>query len=161
MIKDSFTEEEALKRAAAKCSVTEHCRMDVRDRLLKWGMHGEAVERILNRLTEEKFIDEERYCRAFIHDKFRFSKWGKNKIAQALSYKKIPWDCWHKLLDEIDEEEYLATLRSLLESKRKSVRAKDDYELNGKLMRFAVSRGFEMCDIRRCIRLPEEEAEGY
>lgn len=156
MNKNSFTEEEALKRAAAKCSVAEHCRADVREKLLKWGVHGEAIERILDRLTKEQFIDEERYCRAFVHDRFRFSKWGKNKIGQALSFKKIPWDVWYKLLDNIDEEEYLSTLRSLLESKRKSIRAKDDYELNGKLIRFAMSRGFEMSDIRRCIALPEE-----
>lgn len=160
MIKNSFTEEEALKRAAAKCSVTEYCRTDIRDRLLKWGIYGEAVERILDRLTEEKFIDEERYCRAFVHDKSRFARWGKNKIAQALSFKKIPRDIWYNLLDTIDEEEYLATLRSLLEAKRKSVHAASDYELNGKLMRFALSRGFDMADIRRCIEVPEHEAEG-
>ena len=49
-------------------------------------------------------------------------------------------------LNEIDEEEYLSILRDLLASKRKSIHAKDDYELNGKLMRFAVSRGFELKD---------------
>ena len=62
-------------------------------------------------------------------------------------------------LNEIDDEEYLSILRDLLASKRKSIHAKDDYELNGKLMRFAMSRGFELKDIRRCIELPEEEGQ--
>ena len=60
---------------------------------------------------------------------------------------------------EIDEEEYLSILRDLLASKRKSIHAADDYELNGKLMRFAMSRGFELKDIKRCIDIPDEEEQ--
>ena len=114
---------------------------------------------MLERLETEKYIDDERYCRAFVNDKFRFAKWGKMKIAQGLYMKKIPSDVAWRHLNEIDEEEYLSILRDLLASKRKSIHAKDDYELNGKLMRFAVSRGFELKDIRRCIEIPEEEEQ--
>ena len=58
--------------------------------------------------------------------------------------------------NEIDEEEYLSILDSLLTAKRKSIHAENEYELNGKLMRFALSRGFEMKDIRHCIQLSDE-----
>lgn len=84
---------------------------------------------------------------------------GKMKIAQGLYMKKIPSDVAWRHLNEIDDEEYLSILCDLLASKRKSIHAKDDYELNGKLMRFAMSRGFELKDIRRCIELPEEEGQ--
>ena len=47
----------------------------------------------------------------------------------------------------------------MLASKRKSIHAADDYELNGKLMRFAMSRGFELKDIKRCIDIPDEEEQ--
>ena len=110
---------------------------------------------ILDRLESEKFIDDERFCRAFVNDKFRFAKWGKMKIAQGLYMKKIPSDVAWRYLNEIDEEEYLSILRDLLASKRKSIHAADDYELNGKLMRFAMSRGFELKDIKRCIDIPD------
>ena len=120
------------------------------------GIAYDTIARILDRLESEKFIDDERFCRAFVNDKFRFAKWGKMKIAQGLYMKKIPSDVAWRYLNEIDEEEYLSILRDLLASKRKSIHAKDDYELNGKLMRFAVSRGFELKDIRRCIEIPEE-----
>ena len=113
--------------------------------------------RCVELLETEKFIDDERFCRAFVNDKFRFSKWGKMKIAQGLYMKKIPSDVAWRYLNEIDEEEYLSVLRDLLASKRKSIHASDDYELNGKLMRFAMSRGFELKDIKRCIDVPEEE----
>ena len=156
---NTITEEEALNRMAAYCSAAEHCKAEVNEKLQKWGLPYEVINRIIDRLVVEKFIDEERYCRAFVNDKFRFAKWGKMKIAQGLYMKKIPSDVAWRHLNEIDEEEYLSILRDLLASKRKSIHAKDDYELNGKLMRFAVSRGFELKDIRRCIEIPEEEEQ--
>ena len=99
---------------------------------------------------------EECFCRAFVNDKYRFAKWGKVKIAQALQLKKISYNTCRQFLNEIDEEEYLYILDSLLTAKRKSIHAENEYELNGKLMRFALSRGFEMKDIRHCIQLSDE-----
>ncbi|WP_294593121.1 regulatory protein RecX [uncultured Bacteroides sp.] len=151
-----ITETEALNRVAAYCSTAEHCRAEIAEKLQRWGIAYDAIERILDRLEQDKYIDEERFCRAFINDKYRFAKWGKVKIKQALQLKKIPSVTYHSFLNEIDEEEYLSILRDLLNSKRKSVRAENEYELNGKLMRFAFSRGFEMKDIRRCIDLSDE-----
>lgn len=151
-----ITETEALSRVAAYCSTAEHCRAEIVEKLQRWGMAYDAMDRILDRMEQEKYIDEERFCRAFIRDKYRFAKWGKVKIGQALQLKKISSMTFRPLLNEIDEEEYLSILRDLLASKRKSVRAENDFELNGKLMRFALSRGFEMKDIRRCIDVSDE-----
>lgn len=151
-----ITETEALNRMAAYCSVAEHCRAEIAEKLQRWGIAYQVIERILQRLEQEKYIDEERFCRAFISDKYRFAKWGKIKIGQALQQKKISSVVYRTFLNEIDEDEYLSILCDLLNSKRKSVRAENDYELNGKLIRFALSRGFEMKDIRHCIDISEE-----
>lgn len=151
-----ITETDALSRVAAYCSTAEHCRAEIAEKLHRWGIAYDAVDRILDRLEQEKYIDEERFCRAFINDKYRFAKWGKVKIGQALQLKKISSSVYWIYLNEIDEEEYLSILKKLLEAKRKSVRAENEYELNGKLIRFALSRGFEMKDIRRCIDVSDE-----
>lgn len=151
-----ITETEALSRVAAYCSTAEHCRAEITEKLHRWGIAYDAVDRILDRLEQEKYIDEERFCRAFINDKYRFAKWGKVKIGQALQLKKISSSVYWVYLNEIDEEEYHSILKKLLEAKRKSVRAENEYELNGKLIRFALSRGFEMKDIRRCIDVSDE-----
>ena len=79
-----ITETDALSRVAAYCSTAEHCRAEVTEKLQRWGIPYDAIDRIINRLEQEKYIDEERFCRAFIHDKYRFAKWGKMKIAQAI-----------------------------------------------------------------------------
>lgn len=151
-----ITESDALSRVAAYCSTAEHCRAEVTEKLQRWGIAYDAIDRILNRLEQEKYIDEERFCRAFINDKYRFAKWGKVKIGQALQLKKIPQTTYMRFLNEIEGEEYLAILRGLLATKRKSVHAENEYELNGKLIRFALSRGFEMKDIRNCLELSDE-----
>lgn len=153
----NITESEALNKVAAYCSTAEHCRSEVCEKLQRWGLPYEAINSILERLQEEKYIDEERFCRAFIKDKYRFEKWGKVKISQALQVKKIPYSTFQFFFDEIiDQEEYISILSNLLASKRKSIRAESEYELNGKLIRFALSRGFEMKDIRCCIDVLDE-----
>ena len=151
-----ITETEALNRVAAYCSTAEHCRAEIAEKLQRWGIAYDAIDRIINRLEQEKYIDEERFCRAFINDKYRLAKWGKMKIGQALQLKKISSSVYWPYVNEIDEEEYHAVLQKLLAAKRKSVRAESEYELNGKLVRFALSRGFEMKDICRCIEVSEE-----
>ena len=93
---------------------------------------------------------------AFVNDKYRFAKWGKVKIGQALLLKKIPQSVYWPFLNEIDKEEYIGILRKLLAAKKKSVRAENEFELTNKLVRFALSRGFEMKDIRLCMDVPEE-----
>lgn len=146
-----ITETDAYSRLTAYCASAEHCRAEIVEKLQRWGIPYDAVERIADRLEQEKYIDEERFCRAFINDKYRFAKWGKVKIGQALQLKKISPITYLPFLNEIDEDEYLAILQKLLSTKKKSVRSESEYEQNGKLVRFALSRGFEMKDIHRCI----------
>ena len=154
-----ITEQEALSKAAAYCSSAEHCTAEVVAKLDAWGIPAEGQARILARLVQEHYIDEARYARFYIHDKSRFDKWGRNKIAQGLKLKKVPSAVYAGLLDELDEEEYLDGLRTLLAAKRKHVKARTDYERNGKLIRFALGRGYEMDAIRRC--LPEADDDEF
>ncbi|MCD8079925.1 MAG: RecX family transcriptional regulator [Bacteroides sp.] len=153
----TITETEALQRVASYCSAAEHCRAEVFDKLQKWSIPYDGIERILTYLEREGYLDEERYCRAFVKDKYRFDKWGRRKIAQALHLKKISSACVNKCLQEMDQEEYQQGLRKLLEAKRRSIRAGDDYQRNAKLIRFALGRGFEMNEIRTCLPGLEEE----
>lgn len=151
-----LTEKEALSKAAAYCSASEHCFSEIIAKLSQWGVAADVQKKIIKRLVDEKFIDEERFCSFFVNDKFKFNKWGRIKIGQALYMKKISPDISKKYLNDIDEREYMNTLRSLLASKKKSIHASDDYQSTMKLIRFAVSRGFEMGLIRKCMQLSDE-----
>ena len=145
------TEQEALITLTALCASSEHCSQEMLDKMTRWQLSEEEQARVMEYLVKNNYIDEERFTHAFVMDKIRYNKWGRRKIEQALWQKRIPKDIQTKILDEIDENEYLNVLRPLLKSKRRCIQAKNDYELNMKLIRFALSRGFTFELIRQCI----------
>ena len=156
-MKKEMTEQEAYLQLAAICAQAEHCEQEMRDKMKRWELDETVQNRIVDRLTKERYIDHERYARAFVKDKIRYNKWGRRKVQQALWMKRIDNDIQQRVLDEIDEKEYLDVLRPLLKQKRKSIKAESDYELNQKLVRFALSRGFTLDIIRQCLNVDEIE----
>lgn len=146
-----MTTDEILYKLAAKCSVSEQCLSDIESKLAKYDLTEEERTRILRHLVEEKYIDDGRYAEAYVKDKYRFNKWGRIKIAQGLRMKGIDNETIKAAMEAIDEEEYMDILRSLIKAKRKSTRGASEYEINGKLIRFATGRGFEFAAIRECI----------
>jgi len=156
-MKKEMTEQEAYLQLAAICAQAEHCEQEMRDKMKRWELDETVQNRIIDRLTKERYIDNERYARAFVKDKIRYNKWGRRKVQQALWMKRIDNDIQQRVLDEIDEKEYLDVLRPLLKQKRKSIKAESDYEMNQKLVRFALSRGYTFDIIRQCLNVDEIE----
>ena len=153
------TEQEAYLQLAAMCAQAEHCEQEMRDKMKRWAIDPDAQDRVVARLIKERYIDNERYARAFVKDKIRYNKWGRRKVMQALWMKRIDDDILHQVLDEIDDKEYIDVLIPLLKQKRKTIKAKSDYELNQKLVRFALGRGFDFSIIRQCMDVDDEMAE--
>lgn len=158
-----MTADEILYKLAARCSTSEQCLSDVEAKLKRYDLSEEERTRILQYLVEEKYIDDKRYAEAFVRDKYRFNKWGRIKIAQGLRMKGIDNGTVNVAMGVIDETEYLHILRELIKAKRKSIRGKSDYEVNGKLIRFAIGRGFEFAAIRSCMDVDEnyDDSEGW
>lgn len=147
-----MNEAEMLHHAAAYCSIAERCIQDVEKKIQAAGLSREESERIIARLLKEKFIDEGRFSRSFVNDKLRFNKWGRIKIAYELQKKNIPSQIRSEALESIDEQEYLATLQSILKSKKKITKGKDDRDIYMKLLRFAAGRGFESRETSCCLK---------
>ena len=150
------SEKEAYLTLAALCAQAEHCQWEMLEKMRRWEVPEEAQARVIQRLVSERYVDDERYAQAFVKDKIRYNKWGRRKVDQALWQKHIDEDIRKRVLDEVDDDEYLKVLRPLLKQKRKSTKANSDYELNQKLMRFALGRGFTFDIIRQCIDVEEE-----
>jgi len=146
-----MTEEQALARLTALCASAEHCTGEMIDKMTKWEIPEEAQARIMEHLVSNKYVDDERYCRAFVHDKMEYNHWGRRKIEQALYVKHVDKAIQTKVLDEIPDSDFIDILRPLLDQKRRQTRADNDYEMNIKLMCFAASRGFTIDQIRQCI----------
>ena len=155
-MKKEYSFDELFHKAASYCSISEHCISDVEEKLVAWKVPEQQRKKLINKLLEEDFINENRYALAFVRDKFRFNKWGKIKIELSLKAKGLNPEIIQMALSAIDEGEYQEMLASILKSKLATLEYEYEYEKQGKLFRFAQSRGFEISVIDRALRLMNE-----
>ena len=151
-MKKRYTFNELRQKAASYCSISEHCSSEVEQKLIAWGVEEPDRKKIVAQLIADDFINEKRFARAFVRDKFHLNKWGKIKITMALREKGIDKELINSSMSVIDDGEYEEMLASLLKAKVKSIKYEFEYEKQGKLFRFAQSRGFENQVIDRIIR---------
>lgn len=146
----------ALSKAMALCSRMEYCSGDIQKKLQSWGVSTEDENKIVNALVKENFIDEKRYAKAYVRDKFRYNKWGKVKIAANLKAKGLTGDLIRTALGEIEDEEYTDVIKNLIASRRKTIKAKNQYDLKGKLLRYGLSKGFESSILYELLKETED-----
>ena len=158
-MKKPLTPAEALHKAAAYCTLCERCISEVTAKLTAWGIPTAEQAKIIDRLQEEGFIDEERYCRAFVNDKVRFNRWGRMKIMASLREKKLPAHAIVEAVNNINTEQYTQSLIEVIENKRKELKGNDDITSQQKIIRYAASRGFEPALIIRTIKYKGDEMD--
>lgn len=154
-----YTENELRNKAEVYCLAAERCPAEVEAKLQQWGASPEVSAHILEHLQKERFVDTARFCRAFVRDKYRFNQWGRMKIIQALRMKQLSSEEITAGLEAIDPEEYRSILQKLLRQKARSISARNDYERNARLIRFAAGKGFVMNEILPL--LPHTDDTGY
>ena len=147
-----FSESQILSALAKYCSQAERCVFDVQNKLKVENLSKEAEQRIIEQLQCEKFIDERRFAKSYVHDKFQLNHWGRLKIAYELKMRGIPSDVYYDALETIDEDEYNTVLAGLLTGKKRTVKGRSPQDVYQKLYRFAVARGFEAPVINNILR---------
>ena len=132
-----------LHKAQAYCAYQDRCTFEVLQKLRDWGVDEERIPKIVESLTEDKFLNDDRYTVSFVSSKFRLKHWGRIKIAYELRLKKIPSELIFSALESIDENEYASTLQTLITRKSKEVKDTDAFRKKQKVARFLISKGFE------------------
>ena len=112
-------------KAEAYCAAAEHCIFDVCQKLQQWGANTDQIDAILEHLQSARFIDEQRYCHAFVHDKLLYQAWGRMKIKAALQAKHLPTAAIAEALHAIDITEYTRILERLIASKQRTIKSSD------------------------------------
>ena len=158
-MKKQLTPEESLNKAAAYCSLCERCVSEVSAKLTAWGVTPCEQQKIIERLQSEGFIDEARYCRAFVNDKVRINRWGRIKITAALREKRLPQEFISDAVNNIDKAEYIKSLENLIAGKRRELKGKDDSSTQQKIIRYAASRGFEPALIIKTLKYSGDEMD--
>ncbi len=142
-----ISERQAFTRMARLCSQKEYCSFDISQKLYRLNLNAHEIESVVNLLVKQNFISDERFVRSYIGDKVKFNKWGKRKIELALRQKKIPQSIIQKVFNEYSDSELNQSLEYVIEKKWRSVKGASDNERKGKLIRYALGRGFEMNEI--------------
>ncbi len=141
-----------MQKARQFCAYQERCHKDVREKLYSLGLYKNSVEEIISELVQDNYLNEERFAIQFAGGKFRIKQWGKIKIKYELKQKNISEYCIKKALSEIDEVDYLKTLKKLLDQKKKLLKTeKNLFVKRKKLQDFMVQKGFEADLIRRTL----------
>ncbi len=145
-------EEEIFAKLARLCSRSEECSPDIRKKIRDLGGDPDMQERIINKLKDEKFIDDTRYSTSYASDKFRMNQWGRIKIRYYLKMKGLPEQVIDAGLAAIDEGQYIKILIKIMKDKAKAVKKANKFEKMGQIIRFTQSRGFEPELIHRHIQ---------
>ncbi len=130
-----------LNKAQRFCDFQERSYNEVILKLRSWKLREEIIEKIVQQLEHDDFINEDRFVRAYAIGKLRNNHWGRNKIIMGLRSKGVPDLMIQIGLQEIDGDEYLEVLKKVLRSK--TINEKDPYKKQAKLAQYAVQKGFQ------------------
>jgi regulatory protein len=133
-----------LQKIRNYCSYQERCISEVEQKLKDLAVQRKKITGIINQLQKDGYLDEERFARAFAGGKFRLNKWGKNKIEFEMKIRGIPELMIQEGMAEIDEDEYLLTLKELMIHKYNEIKSDKNVNIREKILNFAYGKGYEM-----------------
>lgn len=149
--KKNWTVDEAKGKLETFCSYQERCSWEIRRKLLEKGIQGKVTEILIDELKSSDFLNDERFAQAYARGKFRLKKWGRARIRQELKLRQLHATLIQKGLSEIDEEEYVSTLRQEAEKKWEKTKEIDLYKKRHLVTKYLLSKGFEQDLIRDAI----------
>ena len=138
-----LSSDQVLDKMAKYCAYLERCVKDVTEKLQTFDISSKDKTSILNYLIDNRFVNDERFAKAFVRGKINQSGWGLNKIRFHLIQKGIDKAIIDEALQAYDEAAYRQRLIEVLQSKAKTVKAANDFEKKRKLAAYAMQRGFE------------------
>ncbi len=141
---------EILGKMERYCAGQERCEQDVRRKLAPFALPSVQLEDIIGRLKASDFLNETRYTELFVRSKLK-DQWGKLKIRQALSLKRIAPETIDGIIDGIDPELYRKMLDDTI---AKWLRLHPEEPVNGraKLIRAMLTKGFAIEEVMPAIR---------
>ncbi|MFD1002569.1 regulatory protein RecX [Ohtaekwangia kribbensis] len=141
--KKKLSPTEAKQKIYRYCAYQERSHKEVRDKLYEYGLYRDEVEELLSALITEGFLNEERFAKAFAGGKFRMQRWGRIKILNELEARGLTSNCIKIGMKEIEDADYIKTLREILERKLNQLDEDNAFVKRDKLARYAIQKGFE------------------
>lgn len=138
------TAQQALQSLMRLCSRAEKSSGDALRLMRTWGVPEGERQGVLDKLISDKFIDDRRYAEAYVREKSQLAGWGERKIAMQLRLKGIERETISTVLAEfMDNDNQMERLQDKLQKKLRTTKAANDFELRGKLLRYALGLGYD------------------
>jgi regulatory protein len=150
--------EKYLNKALHFLSFRPRSEKEVRDSLIKKKAPQEIVERIINSLKEQKFINDEEFASWFIENRLRFRPKSLRIIKLELKQKGIEMDMIDSAVLEIQNNDVADVKVNDLDSAKKLVtkrinkyKGQDKQIIYQKLGAYLARRGFNWDTIKKSI----------
>ncbi len=134
---------EFLNILARYCAYQERCVQELHLKMKSLGIEEPLFADYILWLEENNYLNEERFAEIYARSKFNQKKWGRNKIRFELKKRKINAAQIQKAINQIDDEQYIATLKEVIDQKAKKLTSKDVWANQQKCYQFALGKGFE------------------
>jgi regulatory protein len=135
------------------CAYQDRSHFEARLKLKTFTNNQREIEFIIAELIISNFLNEERFACSYARGKFRIKHWGRTKIVLGLKQFQVSEYCIKKAMKEIDGDEYMQVLETILIKKSSSIKEKNSLLKKIKLTRYALSRGFENDLIQDCLKI--------
>ena len=133
------------------CAYQERCVSDVKEKMRKLKLEKDEYDGYIEKLKDDNFLNEERFVKYFVSAHAK-KKWGKTKMKSSLGAKRIDASLIKKYLDDMDEENYNEQIKTIAEKKWNTIKAKTPRDKKTKMLRFLLSKGFEMSKALNAIK---------
>jgi regulatory protein len=141
--KKSFTVAQIQRKIEQYCVYQDRCHKEIEQKMRDYNLIPEARELILLSLMKDNFLNEERFSKSYARGKFRIKSWGKQRIVRELKFRDISVYNIKTALQEIDPQEYIATIYRITENRNEVISEPNQYKRKQKLIDFLMRKGFE------------------
>ena len=135
--------EQALHSLMHLCARGERSTGDAMRLMRTWGVPEGERTAVVEKLVAQRYIDNRRYAEAYTREKSNLAGWGPKKIALQLRLKGIESHIIAETIRELDDDTRRSHLDERLRRKLRTTQASSSYELRGKLLRYALSLGYD------------------
>jgi len=140
---ETYTLQEATRKAENYCAYQERCHKEVVEKLRKMQMIPVAIDQIVTHLIQENYLNEERFAQSFARGKFNIKKWGRIRIVSELKFRGVSKYNIKTALKEIEDDNYLITLDALAKKRLKQIKETNKQKSRKKLADYLLYRGWE------------------
>tara|TARA_B100001027_G_scaffold190475_1_gene144388 strand:- start:15 stop:482 length:468 start_codon:yes stop_codon:yes gene_type:complete len=140
----SLSEDEKyiLEKIQSYCHYQERCIKEVRNKLFSLKATNKTVDKILQSLIDNDYLNEDRYASMFIQGKLRIKKWGRIKLKYELRLKGLDINIIDDNIKKIKEEEYIWYFNEFSTNKIKLLKGTKDQKKRS-FINYFTYRGWE------------------